>query len=274
MIGSDTDLSCILRQVLNAIGTGPSQFLIHKVVDLDLFMVPFRSPRLSVVLVKTRKLFLLGVDRDNRLASRKILFRPLVDVFELGVPVRMVSAFQRLRVGLKAVLQLFQKRSDRRMAHGMPQGLQLLRQPPQAIGRPSEWRLRTPSGTGVDQRFKVAQEGGIPIRNLFPSPSRSLDPSGGILGCFLPRLQLFEPGMDRPARHPGGLSHGGDPDKTQNLGFRRANNPPHSFIKAPRQQIESFRDEIFLHEGSVAESNKCYILPHIQQFSLEVGGDF
>lgn len=176
MIGAKTDPSGVIGQIIDPVGTVPSKFRLNEVVDLDPFRVLFRFPGLSVVFVKTTSSFFIGVDLDDRLALRKILFRPLSDVFEPGIPVRVISSSQRLHVGLKAVPHLFQKRSDRRMAHGVSQSLQFVRKTHQTLGRLSERRLRIPSGLRFDQRFKRVHERRMPIRDIFPSSSRVPNP--------------------------------------------------------------------------------------------------
>ena len=54
------------------------------------------APGRSVVLAGGDPLLFFGVDRDDRLAPRKAVFRPLVDVLGLGSPVRVVSSFRGL----------------------------------------------------------------------------------------------------------------------------------------------------------------------------------
>jgi hypothetical protein len=57
---------------------------------------------------------LLGIDADHWLPSHLVRLDLLVDIAELGIPVRMLLALQRLGVGLQAEALLAQQPAHRR----------------------------------------------------------------------------------------------------------------------------------------------------------------
>jgi hypothetical protein len=50
------------------------------------------------------------------------------------------------------------------------------------------------------------------------------------------------------------LGDGGDSSQAQNFDFGGTDNPAQSFIKCPRQQVESVCDQIFSMAESIAKS--------------------
>ena len=68
---------------------------------------------------------LLGIDRHHRLSLSLKRLGPPVDVLELGIPVRVALAFERLAVGLETIIvQGVEQPVDRAFANGMPAGLE------------------------------------------------------------------------------------------------------------------------------------------------------
>jgi hypothetical protein len=78
---------------------------------------------------------LLGVHADHRLPVRLVLLDLLVEVAELGIPVGVLGAFERLDVGLQAEHFLLQQSAHRRGGDRVPPPGQLLGQVPQRLGR-------------------------------------------------------------------------------------------------------------------------------------------
>src|SRR6059058_4434453 len=70
---------------------------------------PCGPPLAASILEVAHEFFLLCVDGDYRLASALKGFCLTINVFELSVPVRMLLAFQHLRIRLEAVPHLMQK---------------------------------------------------------------------------------------------------------------------------------------------------------------------
>lgn len=75
------------------------------VVDLHFFGLALGLPLTTTILECAHALFHLGVHQDHRLASMLKLLHARVDVFELGVAIRMRTALQGLAVALQAVIQ-------------------------------------------------------------------------------------------------------------------------------------------------------------------------
>lgn len=76
------------------------------------------SPSARSVLEVSKQIFLLGVDRNHRIASALVMPHLLGNVPELGVPVRMLLAFARFTRRLQAVAELASKRAERRARAG------------------------------------------------------------------------------------------------------------------------------------------------------------
>ena len=79
-----------------------------------------RTPSLVAIVVLAHDFLLPGVHRDHRLTHPLELPHTAVDAPELSVPTRMLAAFQRLEVGLKAVAQGVQQAIHRVFADRVP----------------------------------------------------------------------------------------------------------------------------------------------------------
>jgi hypothetical protein len=136
------------------------------------------------------KLFLV-VHRNDRLFLLQGLRDLRIDVFELGVPVRVLIAFQRLLVVLKAISQLVQQSPTNALADGMSLPLQLRGQNADALARPPERRFRIAACHGFDQSSRVGNQSGIGVYRLLAAGARGADPgdvkwmAGGNFSLFL-----------------------------------------------------------------------------------------
>ena len=77
-------------------------------MDVDRLGLALWLPFPSAVLEGTDQLLLLGVDRDHGLAGLQKRFDLVVEVVELGIPVRMLVPFERLGRRLQAVASLIE----------------------------------------------------------------------------------------------------------------------------------------------------------------------
>jgi hypothetical protein len=161
---------------------------------------------------------------------------------ELGVPVRMLAAFAGLACRLEAVAKVRQKVTDTPLADLMALLGQFLRKPRRALARPAQRRLRVSSGGRLNQRIKVAQKGRILVRQfLTPAPfgadatlAGDTDSRGWGRGQRQ-RFQVFQTGIDRRSRHPGGLRHGAHATPSQGACLNRSPQTQRRFVQPFRQ---------------------------------------
>jgi hypothetical protein len=104
---------------------------------------------------------LLGVDADHRLAVGLMGFDLLVEVAELGIPVGVLGAFQRLGVSLQAEPFPLQQSAHRRGGDRMALPGELVGQVPQRLGRPPQRRHRIAALVRFHQRQQGWDEVGV-----------------------------------------------------------------------------------------------------------------
>jgi len=151
VIGADADPRIVVRYIVDAIRIGPSQFLVDEVMHFDLLGIPLRPPVAAAVLVLANQFLLFCIHRDHRLGCIQGGLGPVVDVFKLGVAVRMARAFQCLAVSLQTVAHLFKQDADTDVADGMPLPGQLTGQVLQTLAGPAQCRHRIASGCRFHQ---------------------------------------------------------------------------------------------------------------------------
>ena len=120
-------------------------------MDLHLLGLSLGLPLPPAIAVLAHKLFLLGIDRDHGLALPLERLGPAVDVLELGIPIRVTSALDRLAVGLEAVAQVMEEAVDRPLTDRMALGLEPLRQLGGTLAGPPQGRHRVATGHRIDQ---------------------------------------------------------------------------------------------------------------------------
>src|ERR1700740_275850 len=118
-------------------------------------------------------LLLLGIDRHHGLPLPLERLDPPVDVPELGIPVRVVLALDRLAVGLEAVAQVVEEAVDRSLADGMPSGPEPRRQSGRTLARPPQRRHRGATGHRIYQGFEITQQVRIVIDQRLPPAPRT-----------------------------------------------------------------------------------------------------
>jgi hypothetical protein len=102
----------------------------------------------------------------------------LVEVAELGIPVGVLGAFQRLGVGLQAEPFPPQQSTHRRGGDRVPLSGQLLGQVPQRLGRPPQRRHWIAALVRLDQRQQGWEEIGVQAGGWLASPTWPADAAG------------------------------------------------------------------------------------------------
>src|ERR1039458_8908158 len=108
VIDAHADPSRVARHVIDSIGRRAPQFGNYEIVHSHLFGISLRTYLPPVIFEVADQFFLLRVYRNHRLPAGLKFPDRVVDVVELRVPVGMLTAFQRLAVGLQAVVHLMQ----------------------------------------------------------------------------------------------------------------------------------------------------------------------
>ena len=178
---------------------------------------------------------LLGVHADHRLPAGLVLFDPLVDIAELGVPVTVLGTFKRLGIGLQAEPGPAQQPSRRRSRHRTPLPGQLGGQVPQRLGRPPQRRLRIPPLIRLNQRQQRRHQPRIQLPRALAAPAPP--PGPAIRERILALLQLEDTGPDGGLAHPRHLGDGPDPAMPQQPGLRPQQQPPLPLVQMRRQHL-------------------------------------
>ena len=155
-IVTDTDRNArfVQSNVVNAVKNRLAEFPIWKVVGCDFRGLALWTVSLPSVFRVSQRFFLLRVDRDRWLPRSQKRANSLVDVFELGVAVRMLLAFNRLAVGLQTVTLRAKQLPDFRTAYLVPLPRQFASKCVRTLTSPTKRRTRIATRTRLNQRFQ------------------------------------------------------------------------------------------------------------------------
>ena len=98
MVDSKAEIAVVGADVVDPVGDDLAEFLVFKIVGVDLDRPALRAIVAAAVLELAEQFLLLGVDRYRRLIGRVKLLYLGVDIFELSVAVGMFAAFLGLTV--------------------------------------------------------------------------------------------------------------------------------------------------------------------------------
>ena len=127
-----------------------------------------------------------------------------IDVFKLGVPVRMRASFPRLAVALEAVAGFLQQCSHGTVRDWMPLLREFVGQPSCAFAGPAQRRFRITARDRVDERFQGPNQLWVSRSERFATPSRSAN-SRCFAGSLSRRqIQFLRPGGDCRPRQASG----------------------------------------------------------------------
>ncbi len=173
MVDSHIHPTEIFLQVVNSVRRRLAEFLVDEIINLHQLRRTFWSPNLSVLPVIADQFLLFGVDGNDRTISFQKLFRLLVDEFELGVSIRIRSAFDRLAIAGKLIFQFVQQSTNlfrRNFKTVFPQSIA---QFSRAFRGPTKGRHRIAFGGWFDEGVEGRQEFRLFFRRLFSSASFS-----------------------------------------------------------------------------------------------------
>jgi hypothetical protein len=208
-------------------------------MDIDPFGLARRLPLGATVGELANQLLLLGVHADHRLPSRQMDLGLLVQVAELGVPVRMLGALQGLDRSLQPVALLLEQPPDGVVADRMPGRGQCLGQLPGGLAGPPQRALRVAAGIGLHQPVQRSEQARIGVA----PPLGTL-----VLADAPPRVgrlvQLGRATADRRPRRLGQPRDPADPAIAQCPGRRAKQQPTLPLGQVRRDQGEGRRQHL------------------------------
>ena len=161
-------------------------------------------------------------------------FDLLVEVAELGVPVRALLALDRLGVALQAEALLAQQFGDGVPADPVSGRGQFPRQVAQRLRCPAQRRHRIPALVRLDQRQQRGDQSRVQIGRPLAATTGTPDPAQRLRAG----LQLLHPVRYGALAHPGGPGHHPDPAVTQHPGLSPGGQPPLPFVQVRKQGLE------------------------------------
>ena len=130
----------------------------------------------------------------------------IVDVFKLGIAIRMLASFTRLAIRLQAVSRFLEHSRHRTIGHGMILSGEFIGQFCGALAGPSQRGLRMPASHRVHQRLQCRQKFWIRFGKQLAPPARPTNAiCNRLTGMRGPMFQLALPCFDRIPCQPCGL---------------------------------------------------------------------
>ncbi|RPK84534.1 hypothetical protein EES46_24045 [Streptomyces sp. ADI98-10] len=234
VVGADIDPAGVRRQVVDAVRDGLAQQRIGEVVDADRHRIACGPPGTASVVEVADQLSLLGVHADHRLAGIPVITCLLVEIPELGIPVGMLAALERLGIGLQPEPLLPQQTGDSVRTDPVALTGQLGRQRAGRLLRPPQRRHRITTFVRLDQAQQGTPQSRVEVRDAFASAARPPHPPGQELAC----LQVGHALANRCPAHPGRPGHGPNATMTQSSGLRGHQQPPLPFVQVRKQHRE------------------------------------
>jgi hypothetical protein len=248
VIDADADPAGVAGDVVDPVGHRAAKLGDLEVMHAHRFRLTLRPQFAAGILEVADQFFLLGVDRDCRLAGGKRRLHRGVDVLELRVAVGRVTALAGLAVGLQAVAELAQQVGHHVMADAVPHRPQRFGEMAQAAAGPEQRRLGIAACAGRHQRFEVGQQRRIVLCQHLAAAAGAPHTAAYRLARHFD-IQLGE------AAHDGTARQAGDPRDCRypaaagspRLGCRKT--PPAPLVQ---HRIESL----------VAQPNACLVNHH------------
>jgi hypothetical protein len=158
VIDTDAHPSGVVGNIVDPIGHGAAKFLDGKIMHPHVFGGALRAPLAPAILEIADQLFLLGIDRNRRLACRKRFLHMVVDVMKLRVAIRVVRSLTRLAVSLQAVIELVQQLANQCAVDLMAHRAQTLADLAQALACPQLRRLWIATRLRLNHRTQIIEQ--------------------------------------------------------------------------------------------------------------------
>jgi len=158
VVDSHADPTTVVRQIVDPIRNGLAQLLVQKIVHPSLLRFPLRLPFPSGIFKVAHQFLFLGVHRYDRLTPAMKPLGQRVDVFKLGISVRMLRPLKGFGIGLKAVVELVQQVGHLAVSDTVALSLKLLRQATRAFAGPAQQRFWIPPRRWLHQGIQRLQD--------------------------------------------------------------------------------------------------------------------
>src|SRR5208337_321616 len=180
VVDSEADIAEVGADVVDPVRDDLAQLLVLEIVSVDLDRFALRPIVATAVLEFAQQFLLLRVDRYHGFAGRLKRLDLRVDIFELGVAIRMFAGFLGLAVGMATIFQFLQQLGNGRGTHFVTHGAKRRRQLVVALGDPSQRPHRVAHRRRLEQSLQVLQQRRVLDRQprcprpcAAPLPSRS-----------------------------------------------------------------------------------------------------
>ena len=240
MVGADVHPARVRGQVVDPVWDRLAQYLVGEVVIVDPDRISGGPPFPAAVAVLADQFLLLGVHADHRFPGIAVLPDLLVEVAELGVPVRDLVPLDGLGVALQAEALLPQQVSHRVSAGAVTLPAQLGRQRPQRLRRPPQRRHRITAFIGLHQRQQRRPQARIQVSQPLAAPARPADPAQWLLAP----VQLINPLRHRGLPDPCRTGHHPDPAMTQHPRLSTHQQPALPLIQMREDHLELRRQKL------------------------------
>ena len=177
---------------------------------------------------------LLGVHADHRVRGALVRFDLLVDVAELGVPVRVPLALEGLGVALQAEPLGPQQVADRVRGDLAALAGQLARQVAGRLRRPPQRRHRVAALVRLYQGQQRREQPRVQVSGPFAAPARPPDPAQRLRAG----IQLVGAKRHRGLTDPRGPRHQPDPAVAQRPGLGAHQQPPLPLVQMREDRLE------------------------------------
>ena len=232
VVDAYTDPALVLGDIVNPIRDGFAQVFVHKVMDQYFDRFTLWLPLASTITILADQFLLFRIHRDHRLTPMLKVLNGGVEVFKLGITIRMIRAFFRLSVALQTVARREQQSPNRAGTDRVPLFGQFTCQSRRALASPAQGRLGITTGRWLKQLLQCPLQVRIKDYLAFASAtflSHPLRRANLRSGC--PFRQFPQPFTNRIGRHPNGTTDRTNTPPSIGLGFRSSPLSTRSFVQ-------------------------------------------
>src|SRR5260370_28259241 len=200
VVDAKVDPTGIGGDVIDAVGRALAQFRDDEIVHPDRLGLAFGTQFATAILEVPDQLLLLRVDRDGRLSGSLERIDLRIDVFELGVAIRVARTLAGLAVRLQAEAQAAQQPPDQLLAGGKAALGQRAGEMALALADPQARRLRIATDRRLHQLAERLPQPRFGL-GFWLAPAPCTPPAIGRRVLSIAQFRHSPP--NRAARNPG-----------------------------------------------------------------------